>query len=70
MSEDEVKLDGKEVKTVEGSEATVTVKDGAVSTNGAKVTKTDIATSNGVIRLIDAVILPQKGSRTISSSSS
>lgn len=58
MAADVVKLDGKKVKTVQGSEVTVAVKDGTVSINGAKVTKTDIATSNGVIHVIDTVILP------------
>jgi uncharacterized surface protein with fasciclin (FAS1) repeats len=58
MAADVAKLDGKKVKTVEGSEVAVTVKDGTVSINNAKVTKTDIATSNGVIHVIDTVILP------------
>lgn len=45
------------VKTVEGSSLTVTT-DGAVMVDKAKVTATDIAASNGVIHVIDSVILP------------
>lgn len=58
MAADVVKLDGKKVKTVEGSEVAVTVKDGSVYVDKAKVVKTDIVTSNGVIHVIDSVILP------------
>lgn len=58
MAADVVKLDGKKVKTVQGSEVAVTVKDGTVNVNGAKVVKTDIVASNGVIHVIDQVILP------------
>ena len=46
------------VKTVEGSEATIAVDAGKVTIDKANVTKTDIAASNGVIHVIDAVILP------------
>lgn len=46
------------VKTVEGSEATIAVEGGKVTIDKANVTKTDIAASNGVIHVIDAVILP------------
>ncbi|WP_435010591.1 fasciclin domain-containing protein [Tundrisphaera lichenicola] len=58
MAADVVKLDGKAVKTVEGSKVNVKVADGKVMVNGAKVVKTDIETSNGVIHVIDTVILP------------
>jgi uncharacterized surface protein with fasciclin (FAS1) repeats len=47
------------VKTVEGSSATLATKSG-VTIDNAKVVKTDIACSNGVIHVIDAVILPKK----------
>lgn len=47
-----------EVMTVEGSTLEVSVADGGVMVDGAKVVKTDIATSNGVIHVIDSVILP------------
>lgn len=47
-----------EAKTVNGKAVKVTVKDGAVMIDGAKVVKTDITSKNGVIHVIDAVILP------------
>jgi uncharacterized surface protein with fasciclin (FAS1) repeats len=60
MSLDGVKSDqGAMVKTVQGSEATLKAKGGNVMIDGAKVTKTDIKTSNGVIHVIDAVITPK-----------
>ncbi|MDO9285178.1 MAG: fasciclin domain-containing protein [Aquabacterium sp.] len=46
------------VKTVQGSEITVATA-GGVTVDGAKVTKTDIAADNGVIHVIDSVILPK-----------
>ncbi len=46
-------------KTVQGSEAKVTVKDGTVMIDDAKVIKTDIVASNGVIHVIDKVIMPK-----------
>ena len=58
MAADVVKLNGKAVKTVEGSTVAVKVADGKVTINGAKVVKTDIPTSNGVIHVIDTVIMP------------
>ncbi|MEM8954913.1 MAG: fasciclin domain-containing protein [Verrucomicrobiota bacterium] len=47
-----------EVATVNGAKATITTDDG-VKIDGANVVKTDIETSNGVIHVIDAVILPK-----------
>lgn len=44
---------------MQGSAVTVAVKDGKVSVDGANVVKADIETSNGVIHVIDAVILPK-----------
>jgi uncharacterized surface protein with fasciclin (FAS1) repeats len=58
MAADVVKLNGKKVKTVEGSEVSIKVTNGTVSVDKAKVIKTDIATANGVIHVIDTVILP------------
>jgi uncharacterized surface protein with fasciclin (FAS1) repeats len=48
------------VKTVQGGELDVVVKDGAVTVDGAKVVKTDIVGSNGVIHVIDTVVLPKE----------
>jgi uncharacterized surface protein with fasciclin (FAS1) repeats len=46
------------VKTVQGGEITVATA-GGVSVDGAKVIKTDITASNGVIHVIDTVIMPK-----------
>jgi uncharacterized surface protein with fasciclin (FAS1) repeats len=56
MAADVVKLS--KAKTVQGAEATITVKDGKVKVDAANVIKTDIVCKNGVIHVIDAVILP------------
>ena len=47
------------VKTVQGSDITVAVEGGAVKVDNATVTQTDIETSNGVIHVIDSVIMPK-----------
>jgi uncharacterized surface protein with fasciclin (FAS1) repeats len=46
------------VKTVQGQSVTVSNKGGAVMVDDAKVVKTDIAASNGVIHVIDTVLMP------------
>lgn len=46
------------VNTLEGSPVEIEVAEGAVTINGATVTATDIDASNGVIHVIDQVILP------------
>ena len=46
------------VPTVNGKTATISVKDGSVFIDGAKVIATDLVGSNGVIHVIDSVILP------------
>jgi transforming growth factor-beta-induced protein len=57
MSQDVVKLES--AKTVQGQDVGIQVVDGKVKVDGALVTKADIETSNGVIHVIDAVILPR-----------
>jgi transforming growth factor-beta-induced protein len=57
MAADVVKLS--KAKTVQGSEVTIKVDDGKVMVDNAKVTATDIKCGNGVIHVIDAVILPK-----------
>lgn len=47
------------LKSVQGSNIAVDLTDG-VKVSGAKVVKTDIVTSNGIIHVIDTVILPPK----------
>ena len=57
MAADVVKLDS--AHTVEGASVKVLVKDGEVMIDNAKVLKTDIVCDNGVIHVIDSVILPK-----------
>lgn len=56
MAADVVKLDG--AKTVQGQQVDLKVTDGKVAVDAANVVKTDIETSNGVIHVIDSVMLP------------
>jgi uncharacterized surface protein with fasciclin (FAS1) repeats len=46
------------VKTVNGKEATVSAWGGKVTIDGANVVATDLAAGNGVVHVIDTVILP------------
>jgi uncharacterized surface protein with fasciclin (FAS1) repeats len=57
MAKDVVKLH--EAKTVNGKEVKIMAEGGKVMVDNANVTKTDIVCSNGVIHVIDSVILPQ-----------
>jgi uncharacterized surface protein with fasciclin (FAS1) repeats len=56
MAADVVKL--KEAKTVEGQSIKIDTSSG-VKVDGANVVKTDVLASNGVIHVIDSVILPR-----------
>ncbi len=49
-----------QVKTVQGEALMVSSSYGAVMVNNARVVKTDIVASNGVIHVIDTVVLPQE----------
>ena len=49
---------GQKLKTVEGQDLTVSIKDGTVKVNDATVEKADIETSNGVVHIIDGVLVP------------
>jgi uncharacterized surface protein with fasciclin (FAS1) repeats len=46
-------------KTVNGKELSIKVEDGNVTVDDAKVLKTDVLADNGVIHVIDSVILPK-----------
>src|SRR5690242_2357741 len=59
MAADIVKTNGAMPKTVNGLPLDVTVKGGKVYVNGANVVTADLQASNGVIHVIDAVLLPQ-----------
>ena len=49
----------KSAKTVQGQEVRISAKGSGVMIDDANVIKADIETSNGVIHVIDSVILPQ-----------
>jgi uncharacterized surface protein with fasciclin (FAS1) repeats len=53
-----MKLNGRTVKTLEGGSIKVSTVHG-VTVDGARVTKTDIQASNGVIHVIDTVLIPK-----------
>jgi len=57
MAADVVKTSS--AKAVSGDTLTIASRDGGVTVDGAKVVKTDIAATNGVIHVIDSVILPK-----------
>jgi uncharacterized surface protein with fasciclin (FAS1) repeats len=58
MAADVVKLS--EAETVNGKKVNIKTEGDTVMINGAKVVSADVAASNGVIHVIDAVILPPK----------
>jgi uncharacterized surface protein with fasciclin (FAS1) repeats len=59
MAADVTKMkDGAKVKTVEGADLTLHLQGGHVKLNSSNVTKTDINASNGVIHVIDTVLMP------------
>jgi hypothetical protein len=49
---------GQKIVTVQGTEVTVTINEDGVFINNAKVTVADIEAENGVVHVIDAVLLP------------
>jgi transforming growth factor-beta-induced protein len=51
-------LDSKALKTLQGAPAAISLRDGMPRIQDAKILKTDIDASNGVIHVIDSVILP------------
>ena len=57
------KVKAGKVGMVNKKNARVRVKDGKVKINKANVIKTDIMASNGIIHVIDAVIMPPKGGK-------
>ena len=57
MAKDVVKLH--EAKTLNGQDVKIMVEGGKVMVNNATVIKTDIQCTNGLIHVIDSVLLPQ-----------
>ena len=54
-----VTLNGKSVKTLEGQAVKISIRGGKVYLNGStRVTKTNVMASNGVIHVIDRVLIP------------
>lgn len=60
MAADVVKADGKKVETLQGTSFAVKVDGETVTLGGVKVIKTDIKCKNGVIHVIDAVLMPKE----------
>ncbi len=58
MAADVIKGNGAKPATLNGAALDITVKGGKVYVNGAMVTAADVAASNGVIHVIDTVVLP------------
>jgi uncharacterized surface protein with fasciclin (FAS1) repeats len=58
FAEDVLGLDGQSVTTLNGQDVNISVQDGTVFVNEAQVITTDIDASNGVIHVIDSVLLP------------
>lgn len=58
LAADVVGLDGEDVPTVNGESVTISVDGDTVMVNDATVVTTDIETSNGVIHVIDEVLVP------------
>ncbi len=61
MAADVVGLDGQQVETVGGNSFTVSLDGDKVMVDGSNVIATDIETSNGVIHVIDSVLIPGAG---------
>jgi uncharacterized surface protein with fasciclin (FAS1) repeats len=59
MAADVMKMNKQMAKTVEGSELKISVMGKTVRINNAKVTAVDIEASNGVIHVIDTVLMPK-----------
>lgn len=59
MAADAIKLDGKQAETVAKVKLPIKVKGDDVMVGKAKVTKTDIVCKNGVIHVIDTVLIPE-----------
>ena len=59
MAADVMKMDGQSAKTVNGATLAISTKDGVKLNGASTVVKTDIACTNGVIHVIDSVLLPK-----------
>jgi transforming growth factor-beta-induced protein len=57
-AQDAIALDGQSAETVNGAGLGISVRDGSVFVNESRVTTADVEASNGVIHVIDKVLLP------------
>jgi uncharacterized surface protein with fasciclin (FAS1) repeats len=51
-------LDGEMVETVNGQSVSIAVSDGVITIDGAEVVSADLAADNGIVHVINAVLLP------------
>ena len=58
MAADVLKMDGKSAKTVNGADVKISTQGGVKLNGKVNVTKTDIACTNGVIHVVDSVLMP------------
>jgi uncharacterized surface protein with fasciclin (FAS1) repeats len=58
LAEDVIGLDGEDVETVNGQTVAITVDGDTVMVNDATVVQADVMAANGVIHVIDAVLVP------------
>jgi len=58
MAADVMKMDGQAAKTVNGAELKISTQDGVKLNGDVQVTATDIDCTNGVIHVVDAVLIP------------
>ena len=58
LAADVMKMDGKFVKTVNGKDIKISIDNGVHLNDASKVVSTDISCTNGVIHVIDSVIMP------------
>jgi uncharacterized surface protein with fasciclin (FAS1) repeats len=63
MAADVVRSNGGNPATVQGQSLTIEVVDGKVMVDGATVVTADIGASNGVIHVIDTVVLPKSAGK-------
>ena len=59
LAADVIGLDGQSVATVNGAEVAITIDGDTVMVDNATVTATDVIASNGVIHVIDNVLIPR-----------
>ncbi|KAK0624040.1 FAS1 domain-containing protein [Immersiella caudata] len=62
-------VNGTKVQTLQGSDLTITIRDGGVYVNDAKVVKPDVLVKNGVVHVIDGILIPDNLSSATPSAS-